>query len=742
MLFGEFFNEYPYRNISSINLDWLIKQLQKLEKELINFVSLNTITYADPIQWSITRQYKMNTVVVEPVSKTAYISTKPVPIGVRISDTNYWTPIFDLNQLSSNQNITLREDGYNVLASFPSHVGDWLIWQDLLYKVVVEIPTDTPYMVEYNIERYTVEMFVNDLKTEMVNRLYALSSKIGDLTNLTTTEKNTVVGAINELVTKLSNEIDARQSADSALQSNIDAEVTARQSADSTLQSNIDAEATARQNADNQIIEMIGDSYKHPLDVTLLGVKGDGITNEVSAFQSIITDYPDYAYYFPKGVYNFTGGTFSGNLTLIGDGDATLINFKYEDLNFPILNRTSSYNPNQHFLSVTSLKFQSTEGHYALSMHVQSQGSVMRCFDIRDCVFLGDYGINFVNCITGNIHSCDFIKNVVGIKFESSTNISIVECNWYSPVRGIIIDTSNDDSAHRYGGESIMLTSCQMIDGVVGIHAIRHNYLQLNDCMFDYMNLNVYLNASRFARFVNTYLGADGGDKSSMHGYIAPPQYGCVWGYSSIPNVPFTGEFINCEFCAYSDITTIPFVMNGTGTTRGEDIDVIGCRFTAQSATDVTTIMYITTCSDVLVDGNRFYAPNNNHISKPFAVDDCVRTIISNNDYVNCFKSNSTPIVPSPRNLVSNMTYQEVHILSFPTDGSSQATTARLNFNATYDGAPNVAAILQADGTDYYKCILSIHDIDNEHVTLNLYRPDANLNGTYKARVIVMREMY
>lgn len=315
MLFNEFFNEYPYRDISSTNLDWLIKQLRKLEKELINFVSLNTITYADPIQWSITTQYKMNTVVVDPISKTAYISTKPVPIGVRISDTNYWTPIFDLNQLSSNQNITLREDGYNVLASFPSHVGDWLIWQDLLYKVKAEITTDSPYVVDYNIERYTVEMFLNDYTAEVIAQLNALAAKVGALTDLNTTDKNTIVAAINEILTRIGNEASARQNADATLQVNIDAEATARQNADNTLQGNINAEATARQNADNAILDKIGNMnnlhtqnkstvvaainevfsdfnrYKgHWITPEDFGAVGDGVTDDTQAVQAAISD--------------------------------------------------------------------------------------------------------------------------------------------------------------------------------------------------------------------------------------------------------------------------------------------------------------------------------------------------------------------------------------------------------------------------------------------------------------------
>ena len=298
MLFNEFFNEYPYRDISSTNLDWLVKQLRKLEKELINFVSLNTITYADPIQWSITRQYKMNTVVVEPISKTAYISTKPVPIGVRISDTNYWTPIFDLNQLSSNRNITLREDGFNVLASFPSHVGDWLIWQDLLYKVVVEIPTDTPYLVGYNIERYTVEMFVKDCVDDLTSLINGLSAKVGNLNMLETTEKSTIVGAINELVGAIADVYTALANTETAINGKIgvltDLTTTAKNNlvaAINEVVTKIDDEASARTTADTTLQNQIGN---------LTNLTTTNKTNLVNAINSIISGMPEVGYVTPQ----------------------------------------------------------------------------------------------------------------------------------------------------------------------------------------------------------------------------------------------------------------------------------------------------------------------------------------------------------------------------------------------------------------------------------------------------------
>lgn len=186
------FNQYPYINLTDLNLDFIYKSIRELRYQLENFININTIKYADPIQWNITTQYEANTVVIDANDGTAYLSTKPVPSGVALTNTDYWTPIFTLNLLSANQNITLRDDGSNVLSTFASVAGDWLIWNNTLYRVTRAINVNEAYVVGYNIERYTVELFIKDY-------INAIDVIIGDLNDLTTTDKTSVVNAINEV---------------------------------------------------------------------------------------------------------------------------------------------------------------------------------------------------------------------------------------------------------------------------------------------------------------------------------------------------------------------------------------------------------------------------------------------------------------------------------------------------------------------------------------------------------------
>lgn len=125
----------PYTNFHDLNLDWIIDTLNDIDRRLANFVSLNTIKYADPIKWDITSQYAQNTLVLDPQDGTAYLSVQPVPQGVQITNTDYWTPVFTMqNFIDPLKNaITAapqQENGQAVTEQLPANsvffVGDIL----------------------------------------------------------------------------------------------------------------------------------------------------------------------------------------------------------------------------------------------------------------------------------------------------------------------------------------------------------------------------------------------------------------------------------------------------------------------------------------------------------------------------------------------------------------------------------------------------------------------------------------
>lgn len=128
-------NFWPWTNLHELNLDWVIQSIKDQETRLTNFVSLNSIKYANPFQWNITSQYAQNTLVIDPQDGTAYLSIQPVPQGVQITNTDYWTPVFTLQNFTDALKTAItavpqQENGQAATEELPANsvffVGDQL----------------------------------------------------------------------------------------------------------------------------------------------------------------------------------------------------------------------------------------------------------------------------------------------------------------------------------------------------------------------------------------------------------------------------------------------------------------------------------------------------------------------------------------------------------------------------------------------------------------------------------------
>lgn len=220
-LLQQFMNKYPYTDFHELNADWLIKTLMEMINQVENFVSLNAIKYADPIQWNIVRQYEKNTVVIDPLTGTAYISVQAVPSGVALTRTEYWTVVFDLGSFVTRaaKNFSNRYEADTTLtATFSTTTGDWLVWGDTLYEALVNITAGDQYVVDSNIRHITMEEVVDALAQAIQN----VQNNVGNLNDLTTTDKTSIVLAINEVVSGLAQEIIDRGNADNAINERID----------------------------------------------------------------------------------------------------------------------------------------------------------------------------------------------------------------------------------------------------------------------------------------------------------------------------------------------------------------------------------------------------------------------------------------------------------------------------------------------------------------------------------------
>lgn len=141
-----FDNRWPYTNFHELNLDWILETLKKQDAAIEDFISLNSITYANPLQWDITRQYPKNQVVLD-TNGDGYLSVQPVPVGVKIDNTDYWTKIGNFSELWSTVKlaITAADEGLKTTASADRASGD-LVWlNNTLYVCTTAITRGTEY---------------------------------------------------------------------------------------------------------------------------------------------------------------------------------------------------------------------------------------------------------------------------------------------------------------------------------------------------------------------------------------------------------------------------------------------------------------------------------------------------------------------------------------------------------------------------------------------------------------------
>lgn len=143
----------------------LLCQVIQVVNQLSELASLSVITYANPIDWNITTQYSQNTVVVDPVDGTAYLSTQPVPQGVQISNTDYWTPIFSLETLTTflKQAVAVgqQEIGAGATDTIPAQTVFWA--GDTLVYAPNEIPVGTIIIPGSNCYKVSVVDLINEV---------------------------------------------------------------------------------------------------------------------------------------------------------------------------------------------------------------------------------------------------------------------------------------------------------------------------------------------------------------------------------------------------------------------------------------------------------------------------------------------------------------------------------------------------------------------------------------------------
>lgn len=282
--------DFPHTRFFESDLRELIKQVFIMNDLVTNFVSINAIKYADPIQWDITKSYEKNTVVIDGNSGVAYISVKPVPPGISLTREQYWTKVFDLSMFITKGAANFAnayEAEPTTTATQTTQEGNWVVWDGTLYQALTNIHPGDRYVPGGNIRKMTVEDFYAILKSIIDNEVHEREAG-DDALEVALNEETEIRGeADNALHTEIVHESVDRENADNTLQDNIDAEAIARENADNTLQNNINAEAAARENADNTLQDNIDAEATARENADVL------INNKIGELSDLNTDNKD-----------------------------------------------------------------------------------------------------------------------------------------------------------------------------------------------------------------------------------------------------------------------------------------------------------------------------------------------------------------------------------------------------------------------------------------------------------------
>ena len=327
MAFGTgFFNNYPGTDLHEIDLHYILMQLLKMREDMQTVIESNAITFADPINWDITSQYPANTVVLNSTGD-GYISRKPVPAGIALTNTSYWTQIFSFNDVADRIRAGVaHNNGNSGTATAALSKDDLVWWQGDIYKVRYNIAAGTQLIIGTNVDRYTVNRRIADISGTVSDMQDQVSENTSDISQLQTGLQNEVTAREAAITAEQTARADAITAEHTAMEQAVSAEASARTAA---ITAERNARIAADQDLESQISASTGDGIGGALRNKTVIVLGDSLTiGSGSALghtwvENLATMYDAIPYnYGVSGSKISTGGT-SGSTP---DDMATRIN--------------------------------------------------------------------------------------------------------------------------------------------------------------------------------------------------------------------------------------------------------------------------------------------------------------------------------------------------------------------------------------------------------------------------------
>lgn len=312
---GELKTPYLNGHMYEYDLCWLVEKILSFESQLNQAIDLKTIHYADPIQWDITTQYAPNTVVVDPKTGTAYMSKVPVPAGILLTNTDYWTVIFNYQDIYTKimEGVAFY-NGQTDYASKALLVND-LVWYGLdLYRVTRAIEEGGKLIPGTNLVKTSIESLLSN---------YYGRDRVTQLLSDTLIVSGNYSITAGDRVTQLSNDT-----------LNVSGDLTVNAGDIAETADNIVTKTTnvERDVSDNFIIKNGGRTInlKNEILVNIedYGAVGDGVTDCTNAFKAasergVVTGSNDRTYYISENIES-RHGIFNLNLKMKWNTDLRL----------------------------------------------------------------------------------------------------------------------------------------------------------------------------------------------------------------------------------------------------------------------------------------------------------------------------------------------------------------------------------------------------------------------------------
>lgn len=439
--------------------------------------------------------------------------------------------------------ITSNDDGGSPTATQSWTTGTWLWLNDVLYIVKSDITEGNAYVFSgdnANVEQITVE--------EMIG---GLDERVGSLDDLTTTDKTSIVNAINS-------EMQAREDTDASLRDDIDAEVLARETSDGDLSELTTDDKSSLVAAINEVnstgggaVAMIGD-----LDDLTTTNKDNVVSaiNELNASKKI--KYVDTTTALSSASLSIGDVVYTKGYYAVDDGGGALFHIKSEStrFNIPLTGMVAElvYDSEINILQAGAHGDGVTDD-YAVLNNVLTYANA----------FIPNHG-GSQYLISDSIHMARY-KHIRGDILNGADYPTITFSaggffmdNSYTTIEGLTIVTNNESNAIQISDvdltvSNIIIKNCIINGSQTGITSQGVSFLiDIDNIRFINCINGMWLYNAVFNVLVkNCYFNMCSGRLMSLYNSVAKV-LNCNFGFNTLSTVNSSGygsyEFDNCHF--------------------------------------------------------------------------------------------------------------------------------------------------------------------------------------------------